>query len=245
MKIIEIFGLSRSGHHAMTNWIIKNLCGDECSMDWKLNIMKNGLFYINEGNLDEELTLKYIEEQKDNIRILIISYENCPLDYTILNDNKKYDSPLSINNVNVINFSNNYRLLFIRDFYDNLASRIKSNELKLKQSREGVISPWETGQEFVDMWKLYAKSYNNGFISLKFEDWINSKKIRNYFFEKTFGFKEMYDNTVKGTHSSFGDKKVLNRIHQVDVDELTKKIIESDNELHYLIGKIKYRHEKF
>jgi hypothetical protein len=245
MKIIEIFGLARSGHHAITNWIIKNLCGDECAMNWKLNIMKNGLFYINEGNLDEELTLKYIEDQKDKIRVLIISYENCPLDYTVLNDKRKYDSFLSINNPNVINFSQNYRIMFIRDFYDNLASRIKSNELNLKKSREGVIIPGETGQQFIDLWKSFANSYNtNGFLSLKFEDWLNSKTTRNLFLEKITGYVEIYDNNVKGTHSSFGDDKVLDRIHQINVDDETIRLVENDNELHYLIGKLKYGYKK-
>ena len=76
MKIIEIFGLSRSGHHAMTNWLIKNLCGNESPMEWKLSIMNDGLIYINEGNLDKEVTLKYIEDQKHILRTLSMSYEN-------------------------------------------------------------------------------------------------------------------------------------------------------------------------
>jgi hypothetical protein len=49
---------------------------------------------------------------------------------------------------------------------------------------------------------------------------------------------------VKGTHSSFGDDKVLDRIHQINVDDETIRLVENDNELHYLIGKLKYGYKK-
>lgn len=245
MKIIEIFGLSRSGHHAMTNWVIKNLCGDECAMEWKLNIMRNGLFYINEGNLDEELTLKYIEEQKDKIRVLIISYENCFTDYSILNSDKKYDSPLSLNIDSIKNYSKNYRVVFIRDFYDNLSSRIKSNEKNLSKTREGIIQPWNITEGFVEKWKNTAESYSsNNFLSLKFEDWLNKKEVRDSFIEKILGHGEIYDNKVKGTHSSFGDKQVIDRFSRIELNNEVKKIIKKDNKLHYLMGSLGYGYKE-
>jgi hypothetical protein len=246
MKIIEIFGLSRSGHHAMTNWLIKNQCGDECAMEWKLNIMKNGLFYINEGNLDEELTLKYIEEQKDNIRVLVISYENCDTNYSILNNEKIYNSPLSINNENVKNFSNNYRIIFLRDFYNNLASRIKSNEKKMAKTREGIIQPWNVNDGYINKWKNSAKNFNyNNFISLKFEDWLDNRVIRDDFMKKIIHTGEIYDNKVKGTHSSFGDNtNTSNRFDMVEIPEETKELIRKDNELHYLIGTLGYDYKE-
>lgn len=245
MKIFEVFGLSRSGHHAMINWLIKNLCGKECGMNWKLNIMDDGLFYINEGNLDEELTLKYIEEQKDNIRVLIISYENCNTDYSILNDKKKYNGPLSINNENVKQFSNNYRIIFLRDFYNNLASRIKSNEKHLSKTREGNPQPWNVKDGYINKWKESAKNFNsNNFISLKFEDWLENKNIRDNFMRNIIQTGEIYDNRVKGTQSSFGDNNVSERINMVKIPEETKELIRKDNELHYLIGALGYEYKE-
>lgn len=245
MKIFEIFGLSRSGHHAMTNWLIKNMCGDECAMDWKLNIMNNGLFYINEGNLDEELTLKYIEEQKNNIRVLIISYENCDLDYSILNDNKKYISPLSINNKNVQNFSQNYRIVFIRDFFNNLASRVVSNEKKMASDRDGNNINWDLTNNFVIQWKESAKHIlTNKCLHLKYEDWLISQKKRSKFIKKILGHGEMYDNKVKGTHSSFGDGNTLDRFSEINLNENIKKEIRKDSELHYLMGGMGYNFKK-
>ena len=157
MKVIEIFGLARSGHHAMTNWVIKNFCGEECPMEWKLSILRDGLIYINEGNLDKEYTLKYIEDQKDILRTLLISYENCPTNFTVLNNNETYYGPLSINNESLKSFTQNYRIVFIRNFYDNLASRIKSNENNLSKDREGNFIPWDTDEKFIEDWKNHAK----------------------------------------------------------------------------------------
>lgn len=245
MKIFEIFGLSRSGHHAMTNWLIKNMCGDECAMNWKLNIMNNGLFYINEGNLDEDLTLKYIEEQKDNIRVLIISYENCELDYSILNDKKKYTSPLSINNKNVQNFSQNYRIIFIRDFLNNLASRVVSNQKKLASDREGNNINWDLTNNFVRQWKESAKQIiGNKFLYLKYEDWLLSETKRNEFIKNILGNGELYNNQVKGTHSSFVVGNTLDRFSEINLDEILKIELKKDNELHYLIGGLNYEYRK-
>jgi len=246
MKIIEVFGLARSGHHAVTNWLIKNLCGDECTMEWKLSIMKNGLFYINEGNLDTELTLKYIQNHKDNIRVLILSYENCNTNFSILNNNRIYDSPLSINNPDIKNFTENYRVIFLRDFYNNLASRIKSNEKQLTKTRDGVVFPWDVEKDFIEKWKDSARNFNsNNFISLKFEDWLNNKTQRNKFLEKIIKTGEIYDNSVRGTHSSFGDTKgVMDRINMVDIPQTTKELIRKDTELHYLICVLGYDYKE-
>ena len=90
MKIFEIFGLSRSGHHAMVNWVIKNMISIESEMKWKLEFMQDGLIYINEANLDTDMTLKYIRDHKDTLRALVLSYENCNLNYYILNTKTRY-----------------------------------------------------------------------------------------------------------------------------------------------------------
>lgn len=246
MKIFEIFGLSRSGHHAMTNWLIKNMCGYECEMLWKLNIMQNGVYYINEGNLDQDLTMKYIEEQKEKIRMLVISYENCDTNFSILNDKKIYTGPLSINNENVKSFSNNYRIIFLRDFYNNLASRIMSNQKKLSKTREGDIQPWNIGESFIGKWKNHARNFDtNDFISLKYENWLTDKNLRNIFMGKINGVNELYDNKVRGTHSSFDNSNdILNRIDQINLPNDIKDLLKSDNELHYLMGKVGYDYKK-
>jgi hypothetical protein len=244
VKVIEIFGLSRSGHHAMTNWVIKNFCGEECPMEWKLSILKDGLVYINEGNLDKEVTLKYIDDQKHILRTLILSYENCPTNFTVLNDNETYYGPLSINNKNLKTTTQNHRIIFIRDFYDNLASRIKSNENNLSKDREGNFIPWDTDKIFIEDWKNHAREIvNKKCIALKFEDWLFNREIRNNFMTKIINQGELYDNKVMGTHSSFDDNNLIDRISKVTVPEKTKYLIRKDSELHYLIGALGYEYK--
>lgn len=245
MKIFEIFGLSRSGHHAMVNWVIKNMISIESEMKWKLEFMQDGLIYINEANLDTDMTLKYIKDHKENMRALVLSYENCTLNYSILNQNLIYTSPLSINLEQVRNFYSNYRIIFIRDFYDNLASRIKSNENNLAKDREGNFVAWDTGKDFIESWKNCARYIvDNKCLWLKFEDWLNSKEIRNQFMTSILGHGELFDNKVKGTISSFGDKNVIDRFSQVQIPEETKELINQDSELHFLIGKLNYNYKK-
>jgi hypothetical protein len=241
MKVIEIFGLARSGHHAMTNWVIKNFCGEECPMEWKLSILKDGLVYINEGNLDKDVTLKYIKDQKDILRTLILSYENCSTNFTVLNSDETYYGPLSINNKNLKTPNENYRIVFIRNFYDNLASRIKSNEHNLSKDRDGNFIPWDIGEKFIEDWKNHAKEIvNKKCLYLKFEDWLSSVDVRNDFMIKIINHGEYYDNKVKGTQSSFYNDDVYDRISKVNVPEKTKYLISKDSELHYLIGRLGY-----
>lgn len=245
MKIFEIFGLSRSGHHAMVNWLIKNLISIESEMKWKLEFMSNGLIYINEANLDIDMTLKYIKEHKKNMRALVLSYENCNLDYSILNNETKYNSPLSINLEHVKNFHKNYRIIFIRDFYDNLASRIKSNENNLAKDRDGNFVTWDINEEFIESWKNNARYIiKNKCLWLKFEDWLNDKKIRDKFISKIINHGELFDNNVKGTVSSFGDENVINRYSQIQIPEYTKQLIKKDSELHYLMGVLGYEYKE-
>jgi hypothetical protein len=245
MKIFEIFGLSRSGHHAMVNWIIKNIISIESEMKWKLEFMQDGLIYINEANLDTDMTLKYIKDHKENMRALVLSYENCDLNYSILNRNLTYTSPLSINLEQVRNFYSNYRIIFIRDFYDNLASRIKSNENNLAKDREGNFVAWDTGKYFIESWKNCARYIvDNKCLWLKFEDWLNSKETRNQFMTSILGHGELFDNQVKGTISSFGDKNVMDRFSQIEIPKATKELINQDSELHFLIGKLNYNYKK-
>lgn len=245
MKIFEIFGLSRSGHHAMVNWLIKNMISIESEMMWKLEFMQDGLIYINEANLDTDMTLKYIKDHKKNMRALVLSYENCHLDYSILNNNKTYTAPLSINLEDVKNFNKNYRIVFIRDFYDNLASRIKSNENNLSKNREGNFVAWNTGTEFIESWKESAKYIlENKCLWLKFEEWLTDKNIRDKFIYNILGHGELYDNKVKGTVSSFGDKNVIDRYTQINIPENIKQQIKQDSELHYLMGALGYKYKK-
>ena len=246
MRIYEVLGLSRSGHHAMVNWLIKNLCGGESDMQWKLSIMPNNLIYINEGNLDIDTTLKYVREHTERAKALILSYENSDVNFSVLNNDRKYVSPISLNYQALPKYVDNRRIVFIRDFYNNLASRIESNKKHMTKFREGNVFQWDVRKQYIQSWKNFAKHIIDGKADyLKYEDWMTSKEIRSEFMRKMVGYGEQFDNKVRGTNSSFGtDKLVLNRIDQVEVPEDIKDLVNSDTELEDIIIKLGYTPRK-
>jgi hypothetical protein len=246
MNIIEVFGLSRSGHHAVINWIIKNLCGLESEMKWKLDLLNgSGVIYINEANLDTEVTFKYIEEHLKEIKYLVLSYENTSIDYTILNRKNIYHSPTCVDLPLFEKVNKVHRVIVLRDFYNNLASRIEANNREKVKFRDGTIFQWDIDENYINLWKEHAKGYlylENRHI--KFEDWLYKDELRKKFLSKNFGIDEKYDNNVEGTHSSFGDNNYLNRVDRVEIPDNIKKIISNDSELHYLMGKLNYQYKK-
>ena len=123
---------------------------------------------------------------------------------------------------------------------------IKSNEKNLAKTREGVIQPWNVTNGYINKWKSSAINFNsNNFISLKFEDWLNNKVMRDEFIKKIINTGEIYDNKVKGTHSSFGNNtNTSNRFDMVEIPEETKELIRKDTELHYLIGALGYGYKE-
>ena len=233
----EIFGLGRSGHHAMTNWVIKNLIGVESKIEYKLNLFPNEkFFYINEANLDEHITEKYIEDHAEKNKNFIVTYENCRIDYTFFNEEKRYTSKTCFTDKRIEDYSNT-RIIFIRNFFDNLASRHERN-IKNKNNTHDI------GDYFFDVWKQHA--YNileKNQYHLKYEDWILSPKKRTEFLKQTIGTYEIYDNNVSGTISSYGNNDYLNRFDPSKIrDEIKDKII-SDDELKHLINGLNYKYK--
>lgn len=233
----EIFGLGRSGHHAMTNWVIKNFIGVESELGNKLNLFPDKkFFYINEANLDEHLTNIYINDHAEKNKNFIVTYENCRIDYTFFNEEKRYTSKTCFTNKKIEEYSNN-RIIFIRNFFDNLASRQESNV----KNKNNIF---DIGDDFFDLWKQQA--YNileKGQYHLKYEDWIVSPKKRTEFLKETIGTYEIYDNNVLGTKSSYGDKNYLNRFDSSKITDEIKDMIISDDELKHLINGLKYKYK--
>src|SRR6056300_1203200 len=129
MKIYEFLALSRSGHHTVVNWVIKNTIGVQCDWTYKLTEFgTNGLFYLNEANHDIPLSFQFINEKKDKIKKLYLNYEDTPASYTLFNNEKEYKGPMSMN-IDGINHTDFVRrVIIVRDFYNLLSSRLKANE---------------------------------------------------------------------------------------------------------------------
>jgi hypothetical protein len=248
MKVYELMGCSRSGHHTILNWLIINHIGFQCEWKYKMNCMANtGLYFLCEANHDIPLGHKFIKEEKNNIDTLFVGYEDTPSDYTIFNEDKIFRGPLNLDYRLEYNIEHKGRMILIRNFYDNLSSRIKSNEKKLFSVWDnGKPFLMDTAEHFIFRWKSQARRCVEKKSSyLKFEDWLFNKEIRDQFLFENFGLRDMYGiENIKGTQSSFGStENVTNRANSMEIPEKTKELIKNDTELQYLIEALGYEYK--
>ena len=245
MKIYEILSISRSGHHSVVNWIIRNTIGFQCDWKYKLtDLGGTGLFYLNEANYDIEFSFKYVNERKNDIKKLYLNYEDTGGDYTLFNNDNTYRGPLSLSYEDG-DFSG--RIIVIRNFYNLLASRLKANENKVLKKWNNNQHLLDVGEQCIFRWKSQVKSclYNNT-PYLRFEDWLSNKEVREKFLYDNFGLIDHFGiEGIEGTRSSFGDRNdVMKRDGLIDIPEETKELIKNDNELHYLMGAIGYEYKE-
>lgn len=245
MRMYETMALSRSGHHSIKNWIIRNLIGFQIQWDYKMiNASGTDFFHLGEANHDIPLSFKFLNDYKEKIDLIFVNYEDAPYDYTIFNEDRVYRGPLSLEKRNEYNIQHLGRVCFIRDFYSNLSSRIRANE-------RAIFSKWDTNEPhlfkvdgtYIDRWKNHAIACVENKVSfLKFEDWISKKPVRDKFIQETFGIKDMYGlEGILGSKSSFGTwDNVENRHFQLDLNEEIKDLIVYDDDLSKLIIELGY-----
>lgn len=249
MKIFEFVAHCRSGHHSILNWIIVNKVGFQYDWKYKLAALaQTGLYHLSEGNHDIPLSFQFLEENLENIDTLFVGYEDTPWDYTIFSEDNVYRGPMSLTNQKKYKFNYQGRIILIRNFYSNLASRLKSNENKMfAKWDEPIPHLFDVGQYFIDTWKNQARAcVENQVKFLRFEDWLKNKDVREKFLLENFGLKDIHGiENIEGTRSSFeGRQKVLNRFEEIEVPEEIKELIRKDSELNYLIGKMGYDYVK-
>ena len=207
----------------------------------------NGLYQLNCANHDIPMAIDLYNEFKGQYKELMISYEDTHWDYTIFNESNNFSGKLSLN-FKGEDVGNYKRIVFIRNFYSNLASRLKSNENKSFKTFEGKkVVLFDVTENFIWRWKNNARAcLNNKVNYLRFEDWLNEPEIRKRFLNEVTGLNEIYDNQgIIGTTSSFGDiKNVANRDKEMNIPEEIKDLIRKDNELHYLIGALGYEYKE-
>ena len=129
-NIYEITALSRSGHHAIINWMGKNLTGEIFPEFGSLGYSKfkdigNYTLHINQADCDSHLIKKYLNDNLRQLEHLFISYENKKYDFSLFSKELKYKSPTIFECDYLERPQNRKKIIIIRDFYNNLASRIK------------------------------------------------------------------------------------------------------------------------
>lgn len=240
MNIIEIPAFRRSGHHAVLSWVMQNLISDSPQeKEWEsykiMTIGSSQSIFWSEANWD----LDYAKDLYKNLKYphnnIFINYEDVGPEYTIFSRDNKYKGKFNIKNDLDIEFTNSYRFLVIRDFYNTLCSRINGNK----------FYKFTYGSEFINLWKQYATScLNNSIYFIKYEDWLTSSKKRNQFLQTVFDTPEIVTPSFsKGSRSSYQNPNFLNRFDPNIIPDNIKTLIRQDNELHYLIGALKYEYK--
>jgi len=250
MKIIETIGNARSGHHAMLNWIISNLCGQQVQ-NWgaynMTHLNNSTLSIFDEVNYKPKLNLNWGKDQEDH-KTVILNYVDAFPNYTLLYGvNNVFKGPYAYNKN--LGFTPEYkgRILMIRDFYSNLLSRLKGNKVELQKivTDTGFVTDetfmFDVSSHFIDVWKSQAKACIENQISfIKYEDWMYNKEIRQNFLWDNFQVKEQFNNAnIKGTNSSYEIGEKRNNIELLP--NSLKQIIKEDKELHELVKILGYK----
>lgn len=241
MNLIETIALRRSGHHAVMSWFVKNLIG---SYDHSFNVTvqrdTKSVVWNDVGYTEKEIEL--IRGLKELPKNIFINYEDKRSNFTFFEKDLIYKGPYRLDRFDDILVENSKRILIIRDFFNNLCSRITINK------KQEFIMGTEKG--FIEGWKNHAKSILNDEVHyIKYEDWLTCGECRVKFLKDTFGIKErVKKESANGTNSSYDSTNTthdyLNRFDPNIIPEEIKELIRKDNELHYLIGALGYEYKK-
>lgn len=241
MNLIEITANRRSGHHVMMSWIVENLTRVRIA-DWNYRVTVVGnsnLCILNEGNEWTERGIKLLKELKSPIDTLMINYEDADPNYSLVFEKNFYRGKFYSGEFLNKKITNSYKMIFIRDFYNTMASRYHASTKN--------TFPHSYDKEFIESWKSIAKEViSKKCHFLKYEDWLTNEEKRNEFLLNVFNINEIVGiKNLKGTDSSFGEhNNVLNRFDMVSLPDHIKTLIREDNELHYLIGALGYKYRE-
>ena len=248
---IRVFGMQRSGHHAVTNWIIGHFVEPVCFINditHTKKLIKNGsiFFYnMNQEQIKKELAKKYIPK-----KCLIYNVEET-------NFLRGLKDGRTLRNIPRGKSKEVYNILVLRDPYNLFASRLRIAENEAKRGRrlENRRKRW-LGKRAQDLWKEHAeeflgikKTFQKNFIAVNYNQWFLdityrkelSKKLGLKFSDKNinqvpnFGGGSSFSK--RGMHGKGAKMKVLDRWKQYRFDNFYNNSL-SDEELIGLSKKI-------
>jgi hypothetical protein len=153
MQFVEIYGLRRSGHHAIISWLIKNL-EEQYGLDkvYYINDASNSRFASGE-NLNKHLLYQIWKCQPE---IIILSYEDVPTEISRLEERIERIKIVVVRDI-LNNAASRYQRAFIAGTYGNSNCHMKIDE------------------SLMDIWINHAKHPD----IFKYEDFLLNKSKRD------------------------------------------------------------------
>lgn len=236
MKLIEVFANRRSGHHFFMSWLVSNLSGKK---DTKIKDLNKITWVTDEiCHYNDATYHAFFDEEKVKSEIKEI-IEKEPK-YFIIN----YEESGIINKLNgegsLINKCNPFKVVFLRDFLNTMASKWAVSETDLKEFYFGFKHEKQI-IENINSWKIISKDYlKDETIGLTYEELLTDKNRRNEFLQNFDVIETIKPNEIQGTKSSFSTSNFNERYQEVEFNNLFNKLVINDNELHSLINKLSY-----
>ena len=213
MNIYIVYGLRRSGNHAILEWLLYNFSQENRISDNANYVLRGDSCYINDFLFVKRTGLKSILSKFKNLNNIIIGCEE--------SESLSVDMPHYIIG-NVIK-----EIVIIRDIPSIIASRLKRVE-----TNPEIKHLMSTDERFFSNWKHYAS--NN---TIKFEDWLTKKECRDNLC-LDLGIENLdnvsYVSRIGGGSSFVGTKldsveNILNRESQIQIpSDLIERINAKD-----------------
>jgi hypothetical protein len=225
MKQIRIYAMKRSGHHAIINWICRQI---DNSFDIQKNYFekwnkKNFILFSNDVLSSKEVK-KYLKNSIDysavNACIWIYNIEEETIENSIskLNFLKK---------ICPFDMENTTEIIVLRDAFNLFASRDKNSGYEMRVNCEYSIN------NFLKIWKNHAKEFLRitkilkNPIGINYNEWFTNRDYRAHLCEKiniNFNDNGINDVTFFGGGSSFDHVKHDKNAQKMDVLNRYKNI---------------------
>lgn len=200
----HVYGMKRSGHHAVVNWILHHY---DSSVYYNNCILKKNYFYY--AN-DTEI----FKTGNEPYSIRVLSFEDRPdIKESSIELVSKHNKPKK-------------NILILRDAYNNYASRF---EKKIYPHKEKWNKTWRNYDD-VGIWKTYAKefigetNYLNS-IKINYNFWFSSIEYRKELSKNfgTFTDKGLQQVLDFGAGSSFDYQKFNDKAQEMKVLQRWKR----------------------
>lgn len=241
IDIIEYIACKRSGHHAMMNWVNTNTVVAQIQHWYKLTFIDGTVqWHWNDVSKDIGEGVRVFKDCTHNYQKLpskmSVNYEDEFSDYCFFGEGRKSAGEVGVYDYNGIELNVESRVLFIRDFYDNLWSRFMG-------VKAHIVGDSYYDKKFIETWKDHARyALENPHKTLKYEDWLNNMNKRQEFLLNNFNVSEKNgdSSTIIGMRTS-NPHKVERDFSLLPQD--IKELIRGDIELHNLIKELGYKSE--